>query len=289
MKKIFGFWNLMLLVTGSLFIVSCGDDTDPIGTKGPTVTETHTFDASVDQDASQTISFTVKGVKGDADLKSITVKEDGVNLATSRFKIDNEAPSSAAVLLLGADKQGFTKNFEISLPTESGTYKYEFVLADDNNNTNTVSLEVKVAAVSTITSERMYNYLGPLAGGLDLLTGKAVVKGSDVTNEWATAHIRDNGNDVVGNTYPWKGEFIPWKGSVVRKVANSEWDKVVGKAQIVTLFNNGGSDVASAKMVAGDVYAVKNNSNYFLIKVKSVVNDGSATANDDYSDFEIKQ
>jgi len=291
MKKIFGFWNLMLLVAGSLFIVSCGDDTDPIGTKGPTVTETHTFDASVDQEASQNISFSVKGVKGDADLKSITVKEDGVNLATSRFKIDNEAPSSAAVLLLGADKQGFTKNFEISLPTESGTYKYEFVLADDNNNTNTVSLEVKVAAVSTITSERMYNYLGPLAGGLDLLTGKAVSKGGD-NGTWAGAHIRDNGNNVVpGNpdTYPWKGEFIPWNNSVVRKVNNSEWSNVVGKSQIVTLFNNAGSDLASSKMTVGDVYVVKNETNYFLIKVKSVVNDGSATENNDYSDFEIKQ
>ena len=289
MKKIFGFWNLMLLVTGSLFIVSCGTDEDPITSKGPTATETHTIDATANQDPGAKIEFTVKGVKGDAELKSITVKEDGVNLDVTRFTVDGATPSSSAILILGADKQGFSKVFAITAPTVSGTYKYEFVLADDNAKSNTVSIEVKVKAVETITSEKMYNYLGPLAGGLDLLTGKAVVKGSDANNEWGSAHIRDNGNDVVGSTYPWKGEFIPWKGSVVRSVALSSWETTVSSKQIVALFDGGTSDLASAKMKVGDVYAVKNGTNYFLIKVKEVNNDGSATKNDDFSSFEIKQ
>jgi len=289
MKKIFGFWNLMFLVASSLFIVSCGTDEDPISSKGPTATETHTFDASADQDASTAIEITVKGVKGDADLKSLTVKEDGVNLDATRFTVDGAAASSSAILLLGADKQGFSKTFAITAPQTSGTYKYEFVLADDNAKTNTVSLEVKVKAASTITSEKMYNYLGPLAGGLDLITGKAVVKGSDANNEWATAHIRDNGNDVVGDTYPWKGEFIPWRGSIVRSVSASSWDATFSPKQIVALFDGGTTDLASVKMKVGDVYAVKNNTNYFLIRVKEVVDDNNANQNEDYSSFEIKQ
>ncbi|MBK7741434.1 MAG: hypothetical protein IPI42_13070 [Saprospiraceae bacterium] len=289
MKKLFGFWNLMLLVGASLFVVSCNPDDNPTSSKGPTVTETHTFDATKDQDPLLPIIITVKGVKGDADLKSLTVKENGTNLDVDRFLVDDNDPSSAAILLLGADKQGFTKVFEIDPVAKTGAYKYEFVLTDEKNNTNTVALEVNIKTVATITSEKMYNYLGPLAGGLDLLTGKAVVKGADVNNEWATAHIRDNGNDVVGNTYPWKGEFIPWKGSVVRKTDNSNWDLTVSPVQISSLFDNGLTDLATVKMKVGDVYVVKNGDHYFMIKVKEVSDDGSASKNEDFSSFEIKQ
>lgn len=279
----------MLLVGASLFVVSCNPDDNPTSSKGPTVTETHTFDATKDQDPLLPIIITVKGVKGDADLKSLTVKENGTNLDVDRFLVDDNEPSSAAILLLGADKQGFTKVFEIDPVAKTGAYKYEFVLTDEKNNTNTVALEVNIKTVATITSEKMYNYLGPLAGGLDLLTGKAVVKGADVNNEWATAHIRDNGNDVVGNTYPWKGEFIPWKGSVVRKTDNSNWDLTVSPGQISSLFDNGLTDLATVKMKVGDVYVVKNGDHYFMIKVKEVSDDGSASKNEDFSSFEIKQ
>jgi len=279
----------MLLVGASLFVVSCNPDDNPTSSKGPTVTETHTFDATKDQDPLLPIIITVKGVKGDADLKSLTVKENGTNLDVDRFLVDDNDPSSAAILLLGADKQGFTKVFEIDPVAKTGAYKYEFVLTDEKNNTNTVALEVNIKTVATITSEKMYNYLGPLAGGLDLLTGKAVVKGADVNNEWATAHIRDNGNDVVGNTYPWKGEFIPWKGSVVRKTDNSNWDLTVSPGQISSLFDNGLTDLATVKMKVGDVYVVKNGDHYFMIKVKEVSDDGSASKNEDFSSFEIKQ
>jgi len=279
----------MLLVGASLFVVSCNPDDNPTSSKGPTVTETHTFDATKDQDPLLPIIITVKGVKGDADLKSLTVKENGTNLDVDRFLVDDNEPSSAAILLLGADKQGFTKVFEIDPVAKTGAYKYEFVLTDEKNNTNTVALEVNIKTVATITSEKMYNYLGPLAGGLDLLTGKAVVKGADVNNEWATAHIRDNGNDVVGNTYPWKGEFIPWKGSVVRKTDNSNWDLTVSPVQISSLFDNGLTDLATVKMKVGDVYVVKNGDHYFMIKVKEVSDDGSASKNEDFSSFEIKQ
>ena len=254
--------------------VSCNPDDNPTSSKGPTVTETHTFDATKDQDPLLPIIITVKGVKGDADLKSLTVKENGTNLDVDRFLVDDNDPSSAAILLLGADKQGFTKVFEIDPVAKTGAYKYEFVLTDEKNNTNTVALEVNIKTVATITSEKMYNYLGPLAGGLDLLTGKAVVKGADVNNEWATAHIRDNGNDVVGNTYPWKGEFIPWKGSVVRKTDNSNWDLTVSPGQISTLFDNGITDLATVKMKVGAYF------NEVNLKEEKPLEEGKGEANE---------
>lgn len=289
MKKIFGFWNLMLLVTGSLFIVSCGDDTDPIDGSTPTLKESHTFDASKGQDPSQPVVITLTGTKATAELLSITVQENGVNLDPSRFKVDNDVVASSVVALLGADKQGFTKTVSITLPPTTATYTYKFTLTDVNQKSDAVSLDIKVEGVTTVASEKMYNYLGPLAGGLDLLTGKAVTKGTDANNEWASAHIRDAGNNNPGgNVFPWKAAFIPWKGSVVRKTTNANWEATVSKNQIKTFFDAAGSDIAEAKMTAGDVFAVKNGTNYWLIKVKNLVDDGD-TNNGDYSEFDIKQ
>ncbi len=292
MKKIFGFWNLMLLATASLFITSCTKDEDPpINLTSPTITETHTFDASQGQDPAQPIVFTIKGVKGVGSLASLNIKENGTNLDVSRFTIDGDAAVSSTVILLGADQQGFTKTISIDAPTQSGKYTYLFTVTDANQKTDDVSLEVTIAGVSTITSEKIYNLAGPLASGLNLTTGKAVAKSTD-SETWPGAHILDAGNDLVGATYPWKGAITSYDGSVIRKTLTSNWTAALGQSQIKSYFDNS-SDVATAKLVVGDVYVVKKNDTYFMIRVKSVVDDGlhsgGAGTNLDYSEFEIKQ
>jgi len=296
MKKIFGFWNLMLLVTGSLFIVSCGEEGDPIDGTSPTVTQSHTFDETKGQDPSTPVVFTIKGVKGASELRSITVQENNVELTTDRFKVDGVIPASSTILLLGADKQGFSKEFSINLPANTNTYTYKFTITDESNKTDVVTVDVKVEGLTTITSEKMYNYLGPATrpGGMDLSTGKAVFKGPDPDEAkgWPGADIRDDGNNLVGEKKPWKGSFIPWGGSTVRKINNSaSFETTISKAQIVELFNNGSSDLTIAKMIKGDVYVVKNGSDYYLVKIKEVVDDGKdegTDINSDYSEFEIK-
>lgn len=294
MKKIFGFWNLILLASVSLFMVSCEDDTDdPINVTSPTITETHTFDASVGQDPALPIVFTIKGIKGVGKLNSLNIKENGTNLPVSRFTIDGDIENSSTVLLLGSDQDGFTKTVSIVAPTTSGKYTYLFTVSDANQKSDDVSLEVTIAGLSTITSERVYNLAGPLASGLDLSTGKAVAKSMD-SETWPGAHILDAGNDLVAGTFPWKGAIKNYDGSVIRKTANSNWTAAIGQGQIKSFFD-ASSDLATATLVVGDVYVVKKNDSYFMIRVKSVVDDGKDispepyTHNLDYSEFEIKQ
>lgn len=295
MKKIFGFWNLLLMASASLFMVSCGDDTDdPIDVTSPTVTETHTFDASVGQDPVQPIVFTIKAVKGVGKLASLNIKENGSNLATSRFTIDGDTEVSSTVALLGSDQDGFTKTVSIIAPSTSGKYTYLFTVTDANQKSDDVSLEVTIAGVTTITSEKVYNLAGPLSSGLNLSDGKAVAKNTD-NNTWPGAHILDAGNDLVGSnpvTYPWKGSINGYDGSVIRKTSSANWTAVIGQSQIKSYFDSS-SDVATAKLVVGDVYVVKKNDDYFMIRVKSVVDDGEdgggTGTNLDYSEFDIKQ
>jgi len=294
MKKIFGFWNLLLLASVSVFMASCGDDTiDPVDQTSPTLTETHNFDEKVDQDPNNELTITLKAVKGVGNISSLNVKENGVNLDPSRFELGGDAVASSTVAILGADQQGFVKEFDLVLPTVTGTYTYLFTVTDANQKTDQVSVEIKVKGLSTVTSEKLYNFAGPLASGLNLSTGKAVAKNTD-NNTWPGAHILDAGNDLVGTTnptYPWKGSITNYDGSIIRKVASSVWTSSIGILDVKVAFESS-SDLVVAKLAVGDVYVVKKGEDYFLIKVKSVVDDGmnqgGSGSNVDYSEFEIK-
>ena len=259
----------------------------------PTLTETHNFDGAVAQDPANELTIALKAVKGVGNLSSLNVKENGVNLDPSRFELGGDAVASSTVAILGADQQGFTKEFTLDLPTVTGTYTYLFTVTDANQKTDQVSVEIKVRGLTTITSEKLYNFAGPLASGLNLSTGKAVAKNTD-NNTWPGAHILDAGNDLVGTTnptYPWKGSITNYDGSVIRKVDKAVWNFAVGLIDVKATFE-GSSDIAVAKLVVGDVYVVKKGEDYFLVRVKSVVDDGmnqgGSGSNVDYSEFEIK-
>ncbi|MBK8354118.1 MAG: hypothetical protein IPL13_01780 [Saprospiraceae bacterium] len=142
----------------------------------PTLTETHNFDGAVAQDPANELTIALKAVKGVGNLSSLNVKENGVNLDPSRFELGGDAVASSTVAILGADQQGFTKEFTLDLPTVTGTYTYLFTVTDANQKTDQVSVEIKVRGLTTITSEKLYNFAGPLASGLNLSTGKAVAK-----------------------------------------------------------------------------------------------------------------
>ena len=80
-------------------------------------------------------------------------------------------------------------------------------------------------------------------------------------------------------------------GKAQLKVDKAVWNFAVGLIDVKATFE-GSSDIAVAKLVVGDVYVVKKGEDYFLIRVKSVVDDGmnqgGSGSNVDYSEFEIK-
>lgn len=280
--------SIVMFITISFFMVSC-DPTETIINKPPTITESHSFDATK-RDAAFPSTITLKAVKGDATLKSITIKENGVELDPKRFKVDETDATSSTIVLSGADKEGFTKDIKITFLSVSKNYNYSFTVVDDNQESSTVSLDVNVIGVKTYSSEKVYNIKGPLAGGLDISTGKSVVKGLDGANEWAGAHLLDEGNDVVGNTYPWKGSITPWGGSIMKATSISNADFIAGPVSIFSLYDNGQAGIMSLKLTEGKFFTIKNGDNYYLLKVKTVFNDGKSSGEDanlDYSEYEI--
>lgn len=288
MKKVLSFWNVLLLASAAMFVTSCTEE-DPIDPTSPTLTESHTFDATQDVEAATTISFTLEGKTGGAPLNSIKISENDEVLATDRFTVDGATPVSGTIAMVGADKQGFTKTIEITLPETTGKYKYSFTVTDDNQKSDVVSLEVNVAGLTVITSERLYNVLGPFAGALNLSSGKAVLKGD---NNWAGAHIIDQGNSGDAENHPWRAEIGNWDNAVLRQLPGTvDFDAPKNETQIKALYE-GGTTVVSMGLEVGKIFTAFRDNEYFLVRVKSVVDDGKnsgADSNVDYSDFEIKK
>ena len=291
MKKIFNFFNIVMLASAALFITSCGDDT-PIDVTSPTITNV-TATTPTDVEVGTIVTLTIKGVPGGSPLNSLKVEEDGAVVSADRLTFDGGAVASGTILLLGDNKNGFTKEVTVKVSGTPGEYDYKFTLTDDNQKTDNVTVTINAIGLATTTSEKVYNALGPYAAGLNLSTGKAVEKGSDPANEWAGAHIKDNGNAVVGNTYPWKKEIINWDGAKMRTVAaGTNFDNITKESEIKALYE-AGSDITSLSLAVGKVFTVFRDDTYFLVRVKSVeddgINTGGSGSNVDYSEFEIKQ
>lgn len=297
MKKLLGYLNLLFLAGAMIFITSCGGD-DPItDPTGPTITasETSTITAQP-QGAGTTISFKVSGVKGASALNAIKITEEGSPLDISRFTFNGSEQSSSTFVLATGLKDGFSDMVvTIDLPATSGTYTYALQLTDENNKADNVSIAINVEGLTTITSDTLYNYQGPLAGGLEFATGKHIKKGtefpSDPEKGWSGAHIRDDGNNVVGNTYPWKGTIKAWETTQLRTPSSTvDFDKVLNNTEIQDIYNNG-SSIATLKLSVGQVFTALRDGNYYLVKVIEVKDDGKDSGtnfNLDYSRYLIK-
>ncbi len=310
-KLLLSLAGLALVFTVILSTGCNPDDTptpDPTGPDARFVTEAGFLDANADVVAGETFKIKVSLLTGDNKLQSVTIYEDDVKLGTSFFTINGGAlTSNNPFLIVGADKDGVTYEFEISSVNTVGAVRtYEVEVADENGLKDAVSLTITSKAPPTTPIERsltgvLLNQAGPVGtGGLDLDEGLSVGSGA------ASAEIRDVGIDCSQpDASNWRKQIGTVNGAEMRRVVpanveNFSFANATNKEIIAAAFSTGNpiSDTNQAidclgnavtvtdmtlPLVVGDVFAVSANGKIYLIRVDEVNN----TTNDNADNYKF--
>ena len=293
MKLSFFYRFSMLSLAAMTFFTSCTDD----GT-GEDTLATLTFVAGTNYitgDAEvapgEVFQVNLTASKGDNDLKVLTIKEEGTNVALDRITLGGSAANANPLLLFGADKTAFDYVIGVQAHTTLEARNYTFEVEDEKGNKVSKVLKITVAGtpVSTRTGV-LLNQGGPAGtGGLNLLTGEGT--GSTDPN----AHIKDEGIDlglpVASN---WKQQISGVNGSEMKYIVkgqngvaeNFSFAGVSIKEELVDLWGKGTAFTVSNVIKVGDLVMVKNGSNYFLLDVKEV--NITTNNNGDNYKFDIK-
>lgn len=154
MKSLSLFKYLFLAAIAAVLLPSC--DPDPVGpgtgTTAPFV-ELLAGDNLVGTEGATVApgaSFTVQlnALPGEANLKTLTIYEDGFQLDASRITISTISLANNPQLVTGDDVNGFTWDITLTAQTDASTLTYEFEVTDDNNELSSVS-----TSISTESSE----------------------------------------------------------------------------------------------------------------------------------------
>lgn len=314
MKNFLSLFATAFLLSGALFLTSCGEDdtTGPdTGTDtDPTVAISNVSATTVE--GGSTITFTVTAAKGTNDLTSLTVTEDGEILGTDRYSIteytDNGITLNNPQLLTGNDIDNFVYTVNITVPAENPVpeddtdYVYDVTVADDKGNVDsdfvTVTVEGEETVVPTTPLDDtllgvLFNQGGPAGtGGLVLETGASV--GS------AAGDIRDMGIDTDQQpANNWRQQIGPSNGSTMRVVNTDNlpegftFANTSNKEEIIAAFDTGDDLTlevnglpATDIVEVGDLYVVVQNGVYYLLSIADI--DVTAADNDDSYTIDIK-
>ncbi|MEM1319937.1 MAG: hypothetical protein AAGG75_06740 [Bacteroidota bacterium] len=238
------------------------------------------------------VQLNVRADRGASPIDSISVTEDGVlmtDLSRLRFRdIANEF-SSNPLLMEGDDKNGFDTDLYIEVTDVAGTYEYVItVVAEDLTE---ASLTITIVSGTPIDDEftaiMVSNASGQNLGGLDLSVPVAVRFDS------IAANIRDQGIDInMQMDRNWIQKIEPVNGAVLRgldmgQIDNFDFDAIDTKEAIIGTFSNGVDLSESAVVNVDDIFIVRDNNDYYLLKVTKV--EVTTNNNDDFYEFSIKQ
>jgi len=274
MKKIILNVLSVLLLGSVLFLSSCNPDDS--SSSNPTISleslngQTGVTSATIT--AGGNIKVVIKATKGDKQLKSLTVLQNGNSVTFSKLTINGTAANANPVLLFGTDKDALTYTIEMAGETESGNNSnYQFKVADENNQEASVSVSVTVEDpdAKVISSTVVYNQAGPAGynGGLDLSTGNAVPSASP------DADIQDIGIDSTGNLATnWKQIIRAVNGSVLKLSSTYNF---AGITKIKDLKNAidavSANSTETSKLKVNDVFGVITaDGGYYLVRVTEV-------------------
>lgn len=304
------------LLSTLLFTTACTDDTtgtggtNDVAPSASLLATSGYISANSEVEAGATFKVQLKLLAGSSQLQSVTILEEGVKLATSRFSINGGAIiSNNPFLLVGTAKDGAT--YEIAIKAHDGskvTKRYTFEVTDEKQRTSQVAVDLttKGTDLTEFTGKLLYNQDGPAGqGGLDLDTGESVgsVQTSTgnpaIDTSYRRAEINDEGN-VSKTDATWRQVISPTNGAAVRYIDKGKlpetfsFENVKTQEEIVGAFDSGikftqvGGDFESNKLAVGDTFTVKTADNrYFIIKVTKI----TVTTNDnnDYYTFSIKK
>ncbi|MEM9886738.1 MAG: hypothetical protein AAF849_12670 [Bacteroidota bacterium] len=253
-------------------------------------------------------SFKVEVVlsPGSSDLNTLTIFEDGSTINLARL----EGVGANPALLLGANKQGTTIEVEI-LPdasaTEEAFYSYEFRVADDEGETNsvfiTIETDIPFTNIETTIEDALFNQAGPGGtGGIDLDTGMSTGS-NDGEAELQDEGINNGASTVAAN---WRRQISGANGAEVvfvddlgKVVEGLTFDNVEFVEQITAAFDAGialdGDDSdcdcsdttddeeVSQPVNTDDIFAVRRDGRTYLVQVTAV----NVTENDNNDSYQL--
>ncbi|MEN0048808.1 MAG: hypothetical protein AAF806_17225 [Bacteroidota bacterium] len=302
---------IALFAFAALLFTACEEDIidpNPGGGDGTPpsislVNEAGFIAADGDVDLGLPLKFKVSVTKGTADLKTITVFEDGSTLPLERISL------SANPVLFVANKGSQELEIEVTPDDKEGVYTYAFEVEDEDGEVATTAVVVTTIIpftdIEMSITGALLNQGGPAGtGGLDLDTGDGTGSSDDA------AEIQDEGIDTdLTAANNWRQQisgandaevlFIDDLGKVVEGLT---FDDVEFKEQIADAFAIGAAldgddsncsctdstngELVSQPVQVGDIFAIKRGDVTYLIQCTAVnVTDGD---NNDSYEFSIK-
>lgn len=302
---------LIALAVSLVALTGCSED-DPLGTgtgipQGPSislVSDAGFIGGDAEINLGDVIFVKVSALPGDEDLSSISLKEDGANLATSRFTINKGAiTSNNPFLITGTDVSGAAYELAITSDDEANsTHTYTVEVADKAGLTSAVSFSITVKGTPvTEINGVLLNQGGPAGqGGLNLNDGSSTgTVSSDPTA--ADAHIKDEGIDTdLVAADNWIQRISGLNGSVIKipganMPENFSYENITTQEALIAAFDvadalaetNDDGELVTPVVNVGDVFLVQNGTDYWILRTDevNVVTDGNS---DNYV-FSIKK
>lgn len=136
-------FNLFLLTSLlSFLLVSCTDDGSI--TQGPRVslgTGLNVISSDASVDAGKSFSVNITGVKGDADLRTLTIQEAGVNVPLERLTFSSGGGANP-LLLSQANPSSFDITVDILAHLDISAKIYSFIVEDAEGEKSSVTLTI---------------------------------------------------------------------------------------------------------------------------------------------------
>lgn len=227
--------------------------------------------------------------RGDNDLKSLSIREDGDLVATTRMEFNSGFTTvQNPYLVTGADVDGFEIIIDLDAHND-GVRTYSFIVEDDAGETDQISVDVSIGTVSqpvdsTYTMILLNNADGQSPGALDLDVPEAVSSSS------SDAEIRDQGIDLnMALAENWIQRIEPVNGATLAMVndANVDFDAIATKEEVKALYDNEDEVAETPQLAIGDIFVVRSGTDYFLLVVREIIL--TPDDNSDYYEFDIKQ
>lgn len=284
MQKLFLRFAGLALLSSTIFFTSCGDDiidpTNPLAPDLRFVIEAGLLSGDAELFPNEAFSVKISALKGDNPLQSVRVEKNGTALATSLFTIDGGAiTSNNPFLITGADQNGATYTITI---TNDGTVgqsnTYKFIVSDDKQNTDDVSLTittVQVPVTSTplnvsFTAVVVNNADGPNQGGLDLDAGTTVPAASTISE------LRDKGiNLALPAAQNWIQRIEPRNGADLRlpnlmQLENFTFASADSREILSAAWDTGTNLTESPVLATGTLFMIKKGDAFYLIRTTAV-------------------
>lgn len=263
---------LLMVLGGSFFFTAC--EKDPVsGTETPptlTITEGSAYDQTV-QNGGSTLTFKIKGTKGDSALQAISVFADNSLVDISLLKFNNTAAAANPVLLFAPDNAGFTGyQVDVKLPDVNDTVTYSLVVTAVGGKSSAQSVTVFIKKSGTpVTTQDLtfFNNSGSGKGAVDLDSKTVVSTLNDLVGD-----IKDKGN--VSNV--WAKKIVPSNGATIRGLPCGKTFSDLNTKELIKAAIDSPDACATVMTeadgsVAGNGFLVKTAlGNYFAFKIKTV-------------------